>query len=71
MKTQIIVKKDGLKPTTYEQFNTLKEAKEMLYNIWQTSIETDDNETIAGRLNVASKLLTMPNGTKYWIERMY
>lgn len=71
MKTQIITKRDGHLPTVYEKFDTLKEAQSMLYNIWQTSIETDDNETIAGTISNRNKLLIMPNGTQYWIERAY
>lgn len=67
MKVTIFRQQKGDRPTAYEHFNTKKQAKQVLLNIWEHSIETDDTQTIAGSLTAKGTFLTLPNETKYYI----
>ena len=68
MKTNIYKAIGGAKPILYENFATKKEAKQMLINLYEHSIETDDTTTIAGRLLNGGCLLILPCETKYFVQ---
>lgn len=69
MKTNIYKAIGGAKPILYEHFNTKKEAKQMLINLYEHSIESDDTITIAGRLLNGGCMLTLPCETKYFVQQ--
>lgn len=71
MKTNIHKQTNGEKPVVYKEFATKKEAKETLIAIFENSIESDDIETISGKFSMQYNLLTLPCGTKYFIERNF